>query len=411
MSLQQSVALTSAPDGTTPVMAEAKAQTHARLVVAARDMIPVLKERAARTEEQRTVSVETIRDFKSAGFFRIFQPARYGGYELDYGAIQFDLAGEIGRACGSSAWVLTVLACHSWMMGMLPREAQDEVWADDPEALLCSGVVPDQGRAVPAPGGVSVSGRWRFSSGVDHAQWALLGMPLIEGSGPPQMIWCLLPRKDFTIADEWFVSGLRGTGSKDILVKDVLVPERRITTFGALMAGQGPGGKANESHIYRLPLFSVFPYNICAPAYGLARGAIETYAQQVKARPPRQMGPPQPGLDPLLLRFAEASSQVDAAAALLYKNAGELNEQARAGQPFLPAQAARYQRDLSFAALQFTHAAESIAYMSGAHGLFDSNPIQRILRDIHAVNVHIGLRWESCAANYVRAALEIAPAH
>lgn len=327
-----------------------------------------------------------------AGFFKVLQPARYGGYELDYGAIQLDLAGEIGRGCGSSAWVMTVLTAHSWMLGMLPQEAQDDVWAGNPDALICSGVIPENGCAEPRPGGVSVSGQWRFSSGVDHAQWALLGVPLVRDN-TRQMIWILVPREDFSVEDGWFVSGMRGTGSKDLTLSDVFVPEHRTASLADPLADRIKiSGQANIGHIYRLPLFAVFPYRA-----------------GMKAKFSRQPASPPPPLDPLLLRFAEATAQVDAAAALLYQNAQELNEQMRLNHALSVEQGARYARDLSFATRLFTQAVENIAYASGAHGLFDSSPIQRALRDIQAVNVHIGLRWEARASNYVRAAVGLEP--
>jgi alkylation response protein AidB-like acyl-CoA dehydrogenase len=386
-----------------------KTEIAARLVAAARDMVPALRERAADIEARRTIPTDVIEQFVKAGFFKVLQPARYGGYELDYGAIQLDLAGEIGRGCGSSAWVMTVLTAHSWMLGMLPQEAQDDVWAGNPDALICSGVIPENGCAEPRPGGVSVSGQWRFSSGVDHAQWALLGVPLVRDN-TRQMIWILVPREDFSVEDGWFVSGMRGTGSKDLTLSDVFVPEHRTASLADPLADRIKiSGQANIGHIYRLPLFAVFPYNICAPALGIARGAIEHYRAGMKAKFSRQPASPPPPLDPLLLRFAEATAQVDAAAALLYQNAQELNEQMRLNHALSVEQGARYARDLSFATRLFTQAVENIAYASGAHGLFDSSPIQRALRDIQAVNVHIGLRWEARASNYVRAAVGLEP--
>ena len=386
-----------------------KREIAARLVAAARDMVPALRERAAHIEAGRNVPSDIISEFVKVGFFKVLQPAHYGGYELDYGAIQLDLAGEIGRGCASSAWVMTVLAAHSWMLGMLPQEAQDDVWGKNPDALICSGVIPEKARAEPRPGGVSVSGQWRFSSGVDHAQWALLGVPLVR-ENTQQMIWVLVPRENFTVEDGWFVSGMRGTGSKDLTLHDVFVPEHRTASLTDPLADRlkTPGG-ATIGHIYRLPLFAVFPYNICAPALGIARGAIEHYGANMKARFARQQGSPPPPLDPLLLRFAEATAQVDAGAALLYHNARELNEQMRLHHALSVEQSARYARDLAFATGLFTKAVGNIAYASGAHGLFDTNPIQRAMRDIQAVNVHIGLRWEARASNYVRAAFGLEP--
>ena len=123
-------------------------------------LLPRLRERAAQTEALRRVPDETIEEFCQAGFFRLFQPARYGGYELDYGPVQLALGGQLGRACGSSAWVQCVVACHAWLLGMFPRAAQDAVWADDPEALLSTAISMRSARGRPVAGvpGTSAAG-------------------------------------------------------------------------------------------------------------------------------------------------------------------------------------------------------------------------------------------------------------
>ena len=377
------------------------AATLARLAGRAHELLPVLRERAARTEQLRHLPEETVREFREAGFFRIFQPRRYGGFELDYGPAQLALGGEIGQACGSSAWVLTVVACHSWMLGMFPREAQDEVWGERPDDLLSSGVFPDRSEIVPAKGGLTVSGRWRFSSGVDHVQWAVLGAPLRAEKGPPSLVWIVVPRRDFEIRDTWRVAGLAGTGSNDIEIAGAFVPDHRIVPFPALLTGTGPGGAVNESHIYRLPVFAVFPYNICAPALGIARGAVDWYIENAKRRSPLVLGERHFGYDALHLKMVEAAVRIDAA---------EITEIGRAGRTFTPEQQTRYGRDLSFAAQAFMQAVDKIFYTSGGHGLFEDNPIQRAFRDVHAVNAQIGLRWEMCAAPYAQAVLGLGAA-
>jgi 3-hydroxy-9,10-secoandrosta-1,3,5(10)-triene-9,17-dione monooxygenase len=376
-----------------------------QLVERARALVPAVRERAAHAETQRRISPETIREFTEAGFFRIFQPKKYGGYELDYGPVQLDLAAEIGQACGSSAWVLTVLACHSWILGMFPAQAQDDVWGDAPNALLSSGVVPDKAGGSVVSGGLSIAGRWRFSSGVDHVQWALLGVPVANDKGPPDMFWCLIPRSDFTIDDTWRVSGLRGTGSNDIVVAKAFVPDHRCVPFKALIAGAGPGGMAPASHIYRFPLFSVFPFNICAPALGIARGAVDYYLERARGRVALPFGPKNFGADALHLRMVEAAAQIDSAEALLRRDAQEINDAGRSGKSLTAEQGARVSRDLSYAATLFMKAVDSIFYTSGGHGLFEDNPIQRAFRDVHAVNAQIGLRWELSAANYAQVVL------
>jgi 3-hydroxy-9,10-secoandrosta-1,3,5(10)-triene-9,17-dione monooxygenase len=388
-----------------PQPASDQAEILAGLVARARDMAPTIGARAAAAEQARRLPEATMRDFREAGFFRVFQPTRYGGYELDYGMPQLALCNEIGRVCGSSAWVLSVIACHSWLLGMFPREAQDEVWGEAPETILSSAVIPEKAAAEPAKGGLTVSGRWRFSSGVDHVQWAIIGVPLPEGDGPPGLAWCLIPQRDYAIADTWFVAGLCGTGSNDIVLDRVFVPDHRIVPLLATITGTAPGGAVNRSHIYRLPLFAVFPYNICAPALGIARGALAFYIENAKHRSVVKFGPPNFGPQAMHLRMVEAGAQIDSAEALLKQNALELNAIGRSGQLPTPEQQARYGRDLSYAAQLFMKAVDGIFYSAGGHGLFDDSPIQRAFRDVHAVNAQIGLRWENLAATYASVVL------
>src|SRR5215472_6158457 len=133
-------------------------------------LVPVLRERAAKTEALRRIPEESIADLHSAGLFRMLRPARRGGSELPFSAI-IELGAIIGRGCGSSAWVLNNLASHDWMLAYWPEPAQDEVWGPSPDALIASAFVFPGGRARKVAGGYRLSGRWPFSSGIDASNW------------------------------------------------------------------------------------------------------------------------------------------------------------------------------------------------------------------------------------------------
>jgi 3-hydroxy-9,10-secoandrosta-1,3,5(10)-triene-9,17-dione monooxygenase len=383
----------------------AEAAILARLVAAAKDLVPVLRERAVRCEELRRLPDETFRDFRAAGLFRTLQPRRYGGYELDYGFPQIEIAREIGRACGSSAWVQTVVACHSWIIGMFPERAQDEVWGETPEAVSVTATFPEQARVEPATGGIKLWGSWKFSSGVDHADWALIGAPDKRADGGFELLWTLVPRRDFEIIDTWFAGGLRGTGSKDVAMHGAFIPDHRIVKHSVLAQGQGPGAAINRKHIYRLQMFPIYPYNICAPALGIARGALEGYTERVSKQGPNAFGVRTAEVEINQLKVAEAAVMIDAAETLLRRNAREINDLARAGLALPLENRVRYRRDLAYAAQQCMRAVDLIHYIGGAHALFEANPIQRAFRDVHAVNAQIGLRWDVGALSYGRHAL------
>ena len=197
-------------------MADSKGEIYRELLGRAADLVPALKQRAACTEELRNLPRETVDDFHASGVLRAAQPERYGGYDIDYGAV-LDIAAELGRGCGSTSWCYSIWASHNWAVGMFPLEAQDEYWAESPDTLSSTSLNPSNSKVETAAGGYRLSGRWQFSSGCDYADWVMLA-----GNAADGLLYMLLPKSDYVIDDTWRVSGLRGTGSKDIVVEDAL---------------------------------------------------------------------------------------------------------------------------------------------------------------------------------------------
>src|SRR5579885_1668201 len=211
------------------------------LTARAEALVPVLRERAARAEELRRLPDETIADLHQSGLFRILQPRRVGGSELPFRSI-VELVAIVGRGCGSTAWVLANLAAHHWLLGMCTAEAQDEIWGEDPDNLIGSALIFPRGRAQRVPGGYRLSGRWPFSSGIDCANWNMIGALCIDeeiGRSEPRIF--LLPASDYRIIDTWQVIGLAGTGSKDVEVSDVFVPHHRTLAAEEITGGPTPG--------------------------------------------------------------------------------------------------------------------------------------------------------------------------
>ena len=259
-----------------------------RKVERAETLLPRVRERADLAERLRHVPSETIQEFRDAGLFRVLQPKRWGGYELDYGRTQVELCNVLGQACGSSAWVQSVVACHAWCLAMFESEAQDAVWSRDSDTLAASAFAFASGRGRPVEGGYFIEGDWQFSSGSNACQWIILGTPIYDGDGPPRkMVWCLLPRPDWEVVDTWFAAGLRGSASNDIRVRGAFVPSAFTVNTAEFDGRPTPGSAVNSGYIYRLPLWSVFPYNVSTPALGIARGAIEAYVQYMGSRPER----------------------------------------------------------------------------------------------------------------------------
>ena len=231
-----------------------------------RSLLPALSERARRTEELRRLPDETFADFQEQGLLRALQPKRYGGYELDPGVF-YQAVTEVAAVCGSSGWIFGVLGAHNWHLAILPPQAQEDVWGKDDSAQLSTSVAPT-GTVERVAGGFRLSGRWSFSSGCDFCQWIVLGgvAPPLEPDAPPDARVFLVPRADYRIEDNWHVTGLCGTGSKDIVVDEALVPEYRTHSFVDAFHLRHPGTAVNDAPLYRLPFALIFRY-----AHHLAR--------------------------------------------------------------------------------------------------------------------------------------------
>src|ERR1700716_246091 len=377
----------------------------AGLIDQARALAPVLRERAAIAEEMRRIPPETHAVFRDAGFYRVLQPARYGGLEARYG-LNTMLAAEIARGCASSAWALSVTACHAWILGMFPRLAQDEFWSHDPARAVASSFLPVGPKLNPESGGIRLSGRWRFSSNVDHCDGAILlaMLPAPAGAAPH---FLLLHREQYEIEDTWRTVGLAATGSNDIVVSDALVPAHRMLDVIATRDGRAPGAQVNANHLYRLPLFACLPHSLIGAALGAALGAVDQIVADLAGRSSVasvRLAEQQT----IQARIAEAAAELEAARALLQVDRARINDMGRSLQ--LPDTATRlqYRLNVGYAAKLCVQAVERLMPVVGGRGLELHHCFQRAWRDVLAVAQHIALVWDVQALNYAAARLGLA---
>jgi 3-hydroxy-9,10-secoandrosta-1,3,5(10)-triene-9,17-dione monooxygenase len=353
-----------------------------------RELLPTLRERAQETEDGRVIPAESIKALQETGFFRLLQPAAFGGLEADprtfYTAVRL-----IASACGSTGWVASVLGVHPWHLGLFTAEAQQEVWGGDQATRISSSYAPT-GKARPADGGHLVSGRWSFSSGCDHATWVFLGQIVTdEENRPIDFRTFLLPRSDYAIEDVWDTVGLRGTGSNDIVVSDVFVPEHRSLSFIDVSKLVVPGQEVNGGPLYRLPYGSVFPYSITTPVIGMATGAYEAHVAYTRDRVRVAYAGQKAAQDPhAQVRVAEAAAEIDGAWLALERNFTELMGYARAGEPIPVDVRLRVRRDQVRGTGQSIRAVDKLFENSGGRALKSGTPIQRFWRDAHAGRVH-----------------------
>jgi 3-hydroxy-9,10-secoandrosta-1,3,5(10)-triene-9,17-dione monooxygenase len=344
----------------------------------ARALLPAIGERVAEAESTRRIPVETIKELHEAGLFRVIQPKVWGGFELEP-QVFLELGMLIATACGSTGWVYSILCVHSWELGCMSRAAQEEVWSEDPTTLTSSSYAPT-GVVERVDGGYLLSGRWQFSSGCDHASWALLGA-LVPSDDGPRLSALLVPRSEYRIEDVWHVVGLQGTGSNDIVVEGAFVPDHRVHALTS-------GSVVSESPLYRIPFATLFGYSLTAPVIGMAQGALEAHLAWTRARSRKVAGTKVAEEVFSQIRVAEASNEIDAARLQMLNTFGEMLTLVAEGGEVPLALRARGRRDQVLGTQLALRAIDRVFANSGAHAIRNDSPIQRFWRDAHAASLH-----------------------
>jgi 3-hydroxy-9,10-secoandrosta-1,3,5(10)-triene-9,17-dione monooxygenase len=369
----------------------------ADLVERARALIPALRAKALQTERDRVIPSETHRAFQEAGFYKVFQPIRHGGYEMSISML-VEIGGELGRGCGSSAWIFTNLATQNWIIGMHQPQAQDDVWGRNPDALCASSFPTQGGTGRYVDGGVVLNGIWSFASGIDFADWANLQVFIPREGAPPDHRFVLAPKTDFTIKDDWFVNGLCGTGSKSIVFKDVFVPEHRVLNTQLIGGGPSPGSAINPGPLYKVPPFSVGTKVFSGVCLGLARGAFEMIVEEMGTR--LSVGRVKMSeLPTVQIRVAEAAAEIDAAEALLLKDCEDAMRIGASGEKPPIELRARWRLNNAFAGQLCLRAIERLHPLIGARGLNQDSLFLLAWRDIHAAVSQITMAWDIQAVN------------
>ncbi len=354
----------------------------------ARELLPTLEARVGEADRARRLPEQTVEDLQGAGFFRILQPTRWGGLEL-HPQVFFDVQTTLASACPSTAWVLGVVAVHSWQLALFPLEAQQEVWGSDSSTLISSSYAP-VGKVQKADGGFKLSGRWSFSSGSDHCQWAFLGAfcPPAEGAKGPDMRTFLVPRRDYRIEDTWHVSGLKGTGSNDIVVDDVFVPEHRTHAFKDGFLCRSPGNAVNPAPLYRLPFGQIFVRSVSSGAIGMLDGALQAYLGYQRSRVASADGQKIAEDATAQLASAEAEAVLDELRLVLARNLDEMMRFAESEEKLPIERRVKFRYDSARVVTKCVAAIDQLFTASGGRAIFSDNPVQRFFQDVHAARAH-----------------------
>lgn len=351
------------------------------LVERARAMIPMLRARADEVERARSVPADIIEEFKRAGFFKIVQPARWGGYEMNP-VVFMRVLGELGRGCCSSAWNMMILGVHNWEFGLMDPRAGDDVWGKNPETIIASSYPPG-GTVTRAEGGWLLNGRWPTSSGCDHGEWSFLGGLKKNDKGEFLDRYAfLVPRKDYDIIDDWHTFGLAGTGSKSLMVKNAFVPDHRAHSMLDYSL-------SDRGAMYLFPFSQIFYSSVSAVIVGYAQGAVDIFIEQMKVRTDTGTGVPT-ALSPYVKdRLANAVAKVRSSRARLEQMMAETTKIVERRELVPTEDRVHYMLDSARVGRECEEAVLLLFKAMSARGIFLSNPIQRVLRDTLAAANHI----------------------
>lgn len=351
------------------------------IVEAVRVLAPGIVARSEEIERQRRLPLDLVDELTTAGCFRMLVPASHGGTELDL-PTQMQVLEELARADGSVAWTVMIGSLAPVPLGKLPRDTFDAVYTNGPDVILAGAFNPT-GVATPVDGGFMVTGQWSFASGCQHCHWFIAHCVVDDDRMPPVRMMVLRPDQ-VDIKDTWSVSGLCGTGSHDFVVNDVYVEDRR--TFSLF------GESCIDVALFRIPELSFSTFNIATVALGIADGALAEILTLATGKVPA-FGDGTLASNPLFQHeFGEADTRLRAARALLYGDAATAWETAVAGAPFTPAHRARIRGTNTWVA-RTAAAIVDMAYTAGGRtAMYSSSPLQRRLRDIHALTQHFGVK-------------------
>ncbi len=366
-------------------------------VTRARVLASAIRERAGAAEKARQQPTETTQDIIDAGLVRLLTPARWGGYELGFDTF-VDTVIEVGKADASAAWCYSFLNIHAWLLAHFSEEAQRDVWHNTPDVLMADSLIP-AGKVTSTEDGYLISGSWPWVSGIDHSEWSLLSGMMPSPDGPayePYMF--LIPRQDYEIEDTWFVAGLKASGSKTAVVQNAFVPKHRVVRLADLSEGNSPGGTVNSHVMYRHPLMALFPSALTTPILGATIGAYELWRENNRTRATRITGIQLSTFSHQQIRIAETEAEITSAQSFLRRALDNI----RSTELLTLEQRIQNHRDYAYMTQLCLRAIERIYLTSGGTANYESNPLQRFWRDVHAMGAHVAINFDTAGETFGR---------
>ncbi|MUL45021.1 hydroxylase [Mycobacterium sp. CBMA293] len=354
------------------------------------DIADQLREQAWEAEKLGQLPDETVKMMKAAGNIKLLQPKEYDGLEVhprEFAETVMATA-ALDPAAG---WINGVVGVHPYQLAYADPKVAAEIWASDTDTWVASPYAP-QGVARPVDGGYIFNGRWQFSSGTDHCEWIFLGAMLGDAEGkpllPPQMLHMILPRSDYEIVeDSWNVVGLRGTGSKDVIVKDAFVPTYRTMDATKVMDGRAQREAGMTSTLYLMPWSTMFPLGISSAVIGIAEGALGAALDYQRERV-NSSGVAIKDDPYVMYAIGEAAADINAARQELLANADRIYDMVDAGKEVSFEDRAAGRRTQVRSVWRAVSAVDEIFARCGGNATRMDKPLQRYWRDAHVGQAH-----------------------
>ncbi|MFC9332066.1 acyl-CoA dehydrogenase family protein, partial [Kitasatospora sp. NPDC057015] len=378
-----------------------EAGSQSELVGRATDLVELIRKHIPWQEENRVLHEDVLQAVTDAGIMKMRVPLRYGGSEADVRTVSAVIS-ELARGDGAVGWTISTYTMGSWLAGLFPDEVQDEIFAD-PSVRICGGVNPS-GTAVPTDGGVVLNGRWHFVSGAPHSQWDMHSVLLATEDGGYVPATVAVPMSDLTIVDDWHTAGLRATGSVSTIAEDLFVPQARVLPMiPVMMHGQHASKLNADSLTWKLPFVPHATAVTSSSAVGMAKAAREAFFEKLPSRKIAYTHYERQAEAPLThLQVAHAAMRIDEAEFHVRRAAERLDTKVRAGEQWSLQERALSKLDAATACLRAKEAVDVLNTASGGSSIYSDQPMQRIERDIQALNLNGVLHPNTVAETYGR---------
>ena len=390
----------------------AASRVERELVASATALIPILRARSGETAALAKLPEATVADLKNARIFDMMVPGIYGGLQTSLRTLM-EVIVQLARGDGSVAWTVDLLSSGTWSAAALfPKSVTDVVFAPGGNARVAGSMNLSNATARRVDGGILIEdGAWRFNSGAHHAGWDILGFPVANQAGDGiDRINALVPISDVTLSNDWDTSGLRGSGSTSITVKDLFVPNERLVNLGKCLKEEYGAIHLQYEPLYQMPIVAVLAIKLVLPALGMAKAALDLFVEKAAHRS-IAFTPYDKQNEAVIthLQVAEASMKIDMAELLLQRAAEEIDSIVSTGSTATVAVRLRIRRDAGYANRLIWEAMDGLASASGGSFASVENGMNRIWQDVRVASLHGGANSSTALELYGRVLCGLEP--